>query len=551
MSGNKIAINISKSNLSERLNSCPVAAEHSNQTADESEFLSSFGKFEPVPKSERTIKSPPHFDPKITDADFDSNDDKVINKPVFNRSSSVEDDDEEESDDDGPQVILPPSFKASQLSSAGQQKDGEDDSDSDDGPSVMLPPNFSASQPINNKNDKLSQQEDESADESDNDEGTMFNRYENLPITRELELDHGAKTVSAVALDSNGSRLVTGGVDYEVRLWDFDGMNSSLSPFRAIMPCENHIIKNLEYSSNAELILVVAANSQAKIIDRNGYVKMECVRGDQYIRDMSQTKGHIGMLNDGCWNPRIVSEFITGSIDGTVRIWNIEKDSIKQVSVLKARNQGGLKAIPNSVNYSKDASLVIAACTDGSIQAWDHRRKIYVNNAFLIRKAHENGSETTVNFSYDGQFFATRGTDETLKLWDIRNTKTCIKSIDNLFNRFSNTDCSFSPDDRLILTGVSLQKGEEAGLLKFFNRDTFELHSELKVPSTSVVRSFWHPKLNQIIISTGNGIVKVYYDEKLSERGAKLCVAKSKKRTEDSYVVSATQIITRKLKYLV
>lgn len=439
--------------------------------------------------------------------------------------------------------------------------DDQDDDSQDSGPSVALPPNFqlpdknkaTESSPLSDEKkvaESSPSEEIESADDSDDsdDEGRMFNRYEKLPIARELDLDHGDKTVSAVALDSNGSRLASGGLDYEVRLWDFDGMNSSLSAFRAIMPCENHIIKNLEYSSNAELILVVSGNSQAKIIDRNGYNKMECVRGDQYIRDMAQTKGHVGMLNDGCWNPRVVSEFITCSIDKTIRVWSIENELRKHLSVLKARNPGGFKAIPNAINYSKDGNLIISAWTDGSIQAWDHRRKVYVNNAFIIKDAHRNGSETSsISYSYSGDYFASRGMDETLKLWDVRNTKTCVRSVENLFNRFPNTDCSFSPDDRLILTGVSLQKGEDSGCLKFFDRNTFELHSELKIPSASVVRSFWHPKLNQIILSTSNGVVKVYYDEQTSERGAKLCVTRSKKRTKDSYVVSAVQIIARKL----
>lgn len=34
----------------------------------------------------------------------------------------------------------------------------------------------------------------------------------------------------------------------------------------------------------------------------------------------------------------------------------------------------------------------------------------------------------------------------------------------------------------------------------------------------SVVRSLWHPKLNQIMVGTGNGLAKVYYDPVKSHR---------------------------------
>ena len=38
------------------------------------------------------------------------------------------------------------------------------------------------------------------------------------------------------------------------------------------------------------MILVVAGNAQAKIIDRDGFEVMECIKGDQYIHDMANTK---------------------------------------------------------------------------------------------------------------------------------------------------------------------------------------------------------------------------------------------------------------------
>ena len=37
-------------------------------------------------------------------------------------------------------------------------------------------------------------------------------------------------------------------------------------------------------------ILIISGNSQAKIVDREGKSVLECVKGDQYIVDMSRTK---------------------------------------------------------------------------------------------------------------------------------------------------------------------------------------------------------------------------------------------------------------------
>ena len=44
--------------------------------------------------------------------------------------------------------------------------------------------------------------------------------------------------VSALSLDPSGARLVSGGYEYDVKFWDFAGMDSSLRSFRTITPCE-------------------------------------------------------------------------------------------------------------------------------------------------------------------------------------------------------------------------------------------------------------------------------------------------------------------------
>ncbi|KAJ6656104.1 hypothetical protein lerEdw1_004154 [Lerista edwardsae] len=121
-------------------------------------------------------------------------------------------------------------------------------------------------------------------------EGGNRDPVKKIPDSHEITLHHGTKTVSALGLDPSGARLITGGYDYDVRFWDFAGMDASLQAFRSLQPCECHQIKSLQYSSTGDVILVVAGNSQAKVLDRDGFPVMECVKGDQYIVDMANTK---------------------------------------------------------------------------------------------------------------------------------------------------------------------------------------------------------------------------------------------------------------------
>lgn len=52
----------------------------------------------------------------------------------------------------------------------------------------------------------------------------------------------------------------------------------------------SHQIRQLQYSSTGDTILVVAGNAKAKVLDRDGFEKFECMKGDPYITDMSNTK---------------------------------------------------------------------------------------------------------------------------------------------------------------------------------------------------------------------------------------------------------------------
>lgn len=49
---------------------------------------------------------------------------------------------------------------------------------------------------------------------------------------------------------------------------------------------------------------------------------------------------------------------------------------------------------------------------------------------------------------------ASRGGDGTLKLWDLRAFKQPLAAWDGLDTNYANTTCCFSPDERLLLTGV-------------------------------------------------------------------------------------------------
>ena len=167
----------------------------------------------------------------------------------------------------------------------------------------------------------------------------------------------------------------------------------------------------------------------------------------------------------------------------------------------------------------------------------------------MARHAHEaENSVTSLRWSYDGQYLASRSTDHTLKLWDIRKFKEPLSEFSGLHNRYSMTDVTFSPDDRFLVTGTSTRKKTpenaddptNVGSLYFFNRNNLaQPEGQIQVSdSASVIRTLWHTKLNQIMCTTSNGLVKIFYDTIQSKQGAVLFANKEprKKKANDFFI---------------
>ncbi|KAJ3311891.1 hypothetical protein HDU76_003014, partial [Blyttiomyces sp. JEL0837] len=138
------------------------------------------------------------------------------------------------------------------------------------------------SKEVENESDEEEQEEEED-DEDDIDSNI-------IPVTKEIKLADHRRTISAVTLDPAGARLVTGGRDCMVKLWDFHGMTSTPRPFRSLdEPCGGNPIRDLRYSISGDQFLIASGSSQAKLYDREGSSITEYTRGDPYLRDQKNT----------------------------------------------------------------------------------------------------------------------------------------------------------------------------------------------------------------------------------------------------------------------
>ena len=89
-----------------------------------------------------------------------------------------------------------------------------------------------------------------------------------------------------------------------------------------------------------------------------------------------------------------------------------------------------------------------------------------------------------------------------LQVWDLRKFKTPVHVWEDLPAMHPTTQVVFSPDERLIVTGVSAGRDGTGGALLFFDAQSRSLVRRIGMPS-SVVAIQWQAKLNQIFVGVG------------------------------------------------
>ena len=376
----------------------------------------------------------------------------------------------------------------------------------------------------NEKDDSNHSDDSDDSDESDDDE---------FPVSHELVLKTHDRAVTTTSLDPSGGRLITGSTDCTLKLHDFASMTpTTLRAFKSVDPnasktsanSETHPIHHVEFNPlSGGTFLCISAHPQAKIMNRDGEVLAEFVKGDMYLRDMNNTKGHISEVTSGAWNPVDRNICVTAGTDSTLRIWDVNfRRSQKEVIVHKSRAAGSagrtrMTAVAWGHSLQGGNNVLIAAALDGSLVMWSGDGP-FSRPAADIRNAHKADTWTGgIDISSDGRMVVTRGGDDTIKLWDTRKFKTPVVTVSHpsTSDHYSSTNIKYSPTSSSIITGSA------TGHLHILNPGN--LKPELVTPVTAgspLITVQWHPKLNQIVTGSANSEVHVLYNPATSSRGA-------------------------------
>jgi WD40 repeat protein len=196
--------------------------------------------------------------------------------------------------------------------------------------------------------------------------------------------------VLCVAYSPDGSRLASGSVDCEIRIWNADTGELVGIPLVG----HNRSVNCITFSPDGKQIASGSDDRTVRIWNaQTGQVIGEPLRG------------HTKTVWSVAWSPN-GSLLASGSSDNTIRIWDIQTRRL--ISGLQ-----GHSLIVTSVAFSPDGSRLASRSYDGTIRFWDPRSGKYLER---IDKPFQGGFINSIAFSPDGQRIA--GSDnKTVRVW--------------------------------------------------------------------------------------------------------------------------------------
>jgi WD40 repeat protein len=274
-------------------------------------------------------------------------------------------------------------------------------------------------------------------------------------------LPHGA-AVRAIAFSPDGKSILTGGIDHQMRVWNAETQQLLGNPIR----CAAQVYQVAFLPEGKLFLCATGGYPNAK----SGVAEFRSVTSGALSGNPLNHQSGVQCLDlsaDG-------AVAITGSMDNTARLWNVEKrQSIGQVMphdgyvlaatfapdgedvltggrdfvarLWNAKTGKPLKAFQHQgsvwgVAFSTNGALIATACDDGGARLWNRKSGRMIGPVLK-----HDGMVAAVAFNPANSKMLTGGGDSSAKLWNVPEpmagtTETISLRIQAMTGRFLNSD---------------------------------------------------------------------------------------------------------------
>ena len=243
--------------------------------------------------------------------------------------------------------------------------------------------------------------------------------------------------ITSVAFSPDGGRIVSGGRDNSIRVWD-----AATGEVVATLISPGRVVTSVVYSPDGRHIVSGDRDDTVRVWDaESGENKLTLTE-------------HTGTVYAVAYSPD-GRHIVSGSWDDTVRVWDAESGENKLTLTEHADTV-------TSVAYSPDGRHIVSGSWDDTVRVWDaesgENKLTFTEHADTV---------TSVAYSPDGQRIVSGSEDNTIRVWLARSgeqTQILEGHADTV------TSVAYSPDGQRIVSGsedntVRLWNSETGGLV--------------------------------------------------------------------------------------
>ena len=307
----------------------------------------------------------------------------------------------------------------------------------------------------------------------------------NLPLTFAQEYFHtrtlvGHKiSVQAVAFKDD-STLISLGQDSTLRSWNLDTGAQHWSTEVGIF-----LTADLAISTQDTRFVVYAGGLFFRPYIGMSYTDDGDIRG--YLT------GHTNSVNTLSFKPRS-STLASGSVDDTIRIWDLTWDAWKNKPVRTLR---GHRNNVEAVAWSPDGTMIASGSKDRTVRLWNPDSG---KNTAILR-----GHEKTVKavaWSPDGTMLASGSDDDTIRIWDATATDSPLYVLEGHTGNVNTL--AFHPTNSVLASGSS------DGTIRLWNPATGAHKTTLTGHSRSVNTIAWNSDGSLLVSGSSDDTIRLW-----------------------------------------